>query len=418
MSNTGGAPRVAADPFTCPMMPMREKPPVHEDLRAAGPVVAARAPAGGTAWVVTDDELAREVLADPRFVKDPGLAPQSWHGVDDGLDLPVPQLRPYTLIAVDGEEHRRLRRIHAPAFNPRRLAARAARIETIARALFTALAEESARSGRPAELVGGFAFHFPLLVVCDLLGVPVTDPATAREAIGALKTVALGTADEQEALTADSSALENLLLDAVRAARRDGAEDTMTRVLYERSVAEFGSVTDEQLVHMVTGLIFAGHDTTGSFLGFLLAEVLAGHLPADAGDEEVAAFVDETLRHHPPVPYTLWRFAATDVTLGGLELPRGAPVLVDIEGINTDARLHPDPHALDPQRPSRRRMTFGDGPHYCIGEQLALLESRTMIGVLRRDFPAARLAVPFDELRWHREGSQTARLTELPAWLR
>ncbi|MFG3496465.1 cytochrome P450 [Streptomyces sp. NPDC047928] len=408
-----GAPRVGVDPFACPVMSLRDKPAVHDAFRAAGPLVEAEAPAGGPAWVVTDDVLAREVLADPRFVKDPGLAPPSWHGVDDGLDSPVPAMRPFTLIAVDGDDHRRLRRIHAPAFTPRRLAARADRIDTIASRLFGELAEASAASGEPAELIGGFAFHFPLLVICDLLGVPVTDPRMAREAVSALKAIGLGTAGDTEP---DTSALEGLLMRAVAAAR-DGAADTMTRVLYERAVAEFGDVSDEQLMYMITGLIFAGHDTTGSFLGFLLAEVLAGKPPVDADDAAVSDFVEEALRFHPPVPYTLWRFAATEVTLAGVTLPRGAPVLVDIEGVNTDARLHDDPHTLRPERASHRRLTFGDGPHYCIGEQLAQLESRTMIGVLRREFPGARLAVPYDELRWSRRGSQTARLTELPAWL-
>ncbi|GAA2248318.1 cytochrome P450 [Streptomyces ruber] len=421
---TSGAPRVDAEPFGCPVMAMRRKPEVHDTFREAGPVVEVRAPAGGPAWVVTDDAVAREVLTDPRFVKDPELAPASWRGVDDGLDRPVPELRPYTLIAVDGEDHRRLRRIHAPAFNPRRLAERADRIAVIAGRLLTELADVSDRSGEPAELVGGFAYHFPLLVICELLGVPVTDPVMAREAVSVLKALGLGGPQSDggggtgaDGEVPDTSALEGLLSEAVRSARRSDTQ-TMTRVLYERATAEFGSVTDDQLIYMITGLIFAGHDTTGSFLGFLLAEFLAGHLAPDADDDAVSRFVEEALRHHPPVPYTLWRFAATEVTIGGVRLPRGAPVLVDIEGINTDARHHDDPHGFHPDRPSYRRLTFGDGPHYCIGEQLAQLESRTMIGVLRNRFPAARLAVPYDELRWSRQGAQTARLTGLPAWLR
>jgi 13-deoxydaunorubicin hydroxylase len=406
------------------MMTMQRKPEVHDAFREAGPVVEVNAPAGGPAWVITDDALAREVLADPRFVKDPDLAPAAWRGVDDGLDIPVPELRPFTLIAVDGEAHRRLRRIHAPAFNPRRLAERTDRIAAIAGRLLTELADASGRSGKPAELIGGFAYHFPLLVICELLGVPVTDPAMAREAVSVLKALGLGgpqsgggDGTDPAGGVPDTSALESLLLEAVHSARRNDTP-TMTRVLYERAQAEFGSVSDDQLVYMITGLIFAGHDTTGSFLGFLLAEVLAGRLAADADEDAVSRFVEEALRYHPPVPYTLWRFAATEVTIGGVRLPRGAPVLVDIEGTNTDGRHHDAPHAFHPDRPSWRRLTFGDGPHYCIGEQLAQLESRTMIGVLRSRFPEARLAVPYDELRWSRKGAQTARLTELPVWLR
>lgn len=412
------------DPFGCPVMSMRRKPELHDTFRRAGAIVEVEAPAGGPAWVVTDDALAREVLADPRFVKDPELAPESWRGVDDGLDRPAPELRPFTIIAVDGEDHRRLRRVHAPAFNPRRLAERTDRIAAVAGRLLGELADASGRSGEPAELIGGFAYHFPLLVICDLLGVPVTDPVMAREAVGVLKALGLGSPQDEkngdggaEEAVPDTSALVGLLSAAVRAAGEDGPP-SMTRVLRERATAEFGSVSDDQLIYMITGLIFAGHDTTGSFLGFLLAEVLAGGLASDADDSGVTRFVEEALRHHPPVPYTLWRFAATELRIGGVLLPRGAPVLVDIEGINTDGRHHEEPHDFRPQRPSNRKLTFGDGPHYCIGEQLAQLESRTMIKVLRSTFPAARLAVPYSELRWTRTGAQTARLTELPVWLR
>ncbi|MFB4279799.1 cytochrome P450 [Nonomuraea sp. MTCD27] len=388
---------VEVNPFECPMQSMRDKPRVHDELRAGGRLVRAQAPAGGPAWVITDYSLAKAVLADPRMVKDPALAPESWHGVDDGLDCPVPELRPYTIIAVDGDDHRRLRRIHAPAFNPRRLSAAEGRIATIARNLFTELAEESGAKGEPAELINGFAYSFPLLVICNLLGVSVTDPVTARKAVSAMKAMALGTADEAED---DTSSLAELLAEAVRGAM-EGTADSMTRVLYERARAEFGEVSADHLIYMIMGLIFAGHDTTGSFLGFLLAETLAGHLAPDA---DPAEFVETMLREHPPVPYTLWRFAAEEVMIDGVRLPKGTPVLVDIEGINTELR--------------DKRLTFGDGAHYCIGEQLAQLESRVMISVLRTDFPEARLAVPFEKLRWGRKGSQTARLTELPAWLR
>ncbi|MGH3982293.1 MAG: cytochrome P450 [Pseudonocardiaceae bacterium] len=387
---------------------------MHDALRKGGPIVEANAPAGGPVWVITEDSLARQVLGDPRFVKDPELAPASWHGVEEGLDFPAPELRSFTLITVDGEEHRKLRRIHGPAFNPRRLAASSERIEGIARDLLAELAQSSEQAGEPAELISGFAYHFPLLVICDLLGVPVPDPVTVRTAISTLKAIALGTASDAEP---DPSALEKVLAQTVRAAR-EGGQDSMTRVLYERACAEFGDIPDEYLIYMITGLIFAGHDTTGSFLGFLLAHVLAGHLDADAGPQVVTDFVEETLRLHPPVPYTLWRFAATDLEIAGVRLRRGAPVLIDIEGINTDSRCRTEPHTLRLDRGLTLRLTFGSGPHYCIGEQLALLESRTMIQVLRSEFPAARLAVPFEELWWGRKGSQTARLTELPAWLR
>lgn len=408
-------PRVGIDPFTCPVQSMSTKPVIHDTFRQAGPLIEATAPAGGPAWVVTDAELARRILADPRFVKDPELAPTSWRGVDDGLDFPEPQMRKFTLIAVDGEDHRRLRRVHGPAFNPRRLQASADRIREIATELLDELATRSAATGEPIEMINEFAFQFPLLVICDQLGVPVTDPAMVRSAITTLKAIALRTFDGADV---DPSALTEILTRTVQAAR-SGTEDTMTRVLFERAEAEFPDLRDEDLIFMITGLIFAGHDTTGSFLGFLLAHVLAGHIPSGSDDSDISRYIEEALRVHPPVPYTLWRFASTDVEIAGTQLPRGAPVLIDIEGINTHPGTFDAPLSVRPGRVSAGQyFTFGGGVHYCLGEQLAMIEAKAMVRTILSGYPNARLAVGLDELRWGRTGSQTARLESLPAWLR
>ena len=98
--------------------------------------------------------------------------------------------------------------------------------------------------------------------------------------------------------------------------------------------------------------------------------------------------VRETLRRHPSAPFTLWRFTTTEIELAGTTLPARAPVLVDIAGINTA-----------PGRAGQPDLAFGAGHHYCLGAQLAQLELRAVVEVLRADFPAARLAVPYEQLR-------------------
>ncbi|MGH3887630.1 MAG: cytochrome P450 [Pseudonocardiaceae bacterium] len=406
-SDVPDAPRIADDPFTAPGGWIGDRPMVHETLRRAGPLVQVEAPAGGPAWIITDDALAREVLADPRFAKDPGLAPAHWHGRDPGLQPPASQLRSLTIL--DGAEHRRLRSAHAPAFTRRRLLAERDRIATIARELLTGLAEESARTGHPTDLVAQFVTRYPLMVICDLLGVPLADPALAARASQAMTH---GDAAQAYAGFAD---LEAMVAAAIRAERNAG---TLTDVLAERIRAELGDVSDHELLYMITGLIFAGQVTTESFLGFLLAHQLAGHLGATDAGEAVDTFLTEVLRLHPPAPFTLWRFTTTELDLAGVSLPAGAPVLVDIEGINTDPSRHPTPYVLDSHRRHLPDLTFGDGPHACIGAQLAQLEARVLVDVLRENFPDAHLAVPFSELERDRSGQQSRRLVSLPTWLR
>ncbi|MGH3937178.1 MAG: cytochrome P450 [Pseudonocardiaceae bacterium] len=403
-SDIPDAPHIANDPFTVPGGRIGDRPEVHEALRRAGPLVRVQAPAGGPAWIVTDDALAREVLTDPRFAKDPGLAPAQWHGRDPGLEPPAAQVR--SLTTLDGPEHLRLRRMHAPAFTRRRVLAGRDRIATIARELLTGLAEESARTGHPADLVAQFVTRYPLGVICDLLGIPLADLALAARTS---EIMIHGDAEQAYAGFAD---LEAMVAAALRASHERNT-GTLTDTLAERARAELGDVSDRELLYMITGLVFAGQVTTESFLGFLLAHQLAGHLDADTD-----AFVTEVLRLHPPAPFTLWRFTTTELDLAGVFLPAGAPVLVDIEGINTDPSRYPTPYTLDPNRGHLPDLTFGDGPHACIGAQLALLEARVLVDVLREDFPDAHLAVPFDQLERDRSGRQFRRLASLPTWLR
>lgn len=145
----------------------------------------------------------------------------------------------------------------------------------------------------------------------------------------------------------------------------------------------------------------------------------APQAPAAAPTSDtVDAFVTEVLRLHPPAPFTLWRFTTTELDLAGVSLPAGSPVLVDIEGTTTDPGRYAAPCALDAHRRHLPDLTFGDGPHACVGAQLAQLEARVVVDVLREDFPNARLAVPFDELERDPSGQQSRRLLSLPAWLR
>lgn len=409
------APHVNGDLFTAEAGRIGDQPAMHDAMRRAGPVVQVEAFAGGPAWVVTEDSLARQILADPRFAKDPALAPAHWHGRDPALEPPAAQVP--ALTTLDGAEHRRLRHVHAPLLTRRRVLTHHHRITDIARDLLTHLAAESAHKGQPVDLISGFTGRYPLLVICDLLGVPLTNLDRAAHAS---QLMTHGDADDAQRGLAE---LESLIAEAIHTSHQHST-DTLTHLLAERARADFGDISDGELLYMITGLIFAGQVTTESFLGFLLAHQLAGHhvtRPGDdhetGDDEAIEAFVSETLRLHPPAPFTLWRFTTTEVNLAGATLPAGAPIVVDIQGINLDPAIRTAPHLLDPNRPRLPDLSFGDGPHACIAAQLAHLEARTAVTVLRQGFPHARLAVPFDELERDHSVTQARRLISLPAWL-
>ncbi|MFB4273269.1 cytochrome P450 [Nonomuraea sp. GTA35] len=381
------APRVSADPFAVTVRGIGEPHPARAALRSAGPIVRADAPAGGPAWIITDDALAREALVHPHIVKDPAYAPAHWDPRTAGLE-PTAAAQP-SLTTYDGPAHARLRRAHAPLFTARRMQDYADRITGFARDQLTALAA----TGETVDLMADFTTRFPLTVVCDVLGVPLD---RIDQAIAACR--GMHSADPAE-VGAAMAAFGRLAAAALEEGRHGLAAELRERVPDE--------LTETQLHYLLFTLIYAGQLTTDPSLGFLLAHVLdaAG---ARADGATVEELVRETLRRHAPAPFSLWRFTSADIELGGVRLPARSPVLVDIQGINTQ-----------PGRAMGPDLTFGAGPHYCTGAQLAQLELRAVVAVVRADFPDARLAVPLSALRQTDLGGiQGSRLTALPVKLR
>jgi cytochrome P450 len=209
-----------------------------------------------------------------------------------------------------------------------------------------------------------FAARYPLAVICELLELPVAH----------LDELVVGC--RQLADFTDVGAGMATLIRLAGAAKAPGLRARLPEPDY-----------------LIFGLLLAGQVTTEVALGFVIAHLLAGHQTGT--DDE---FVRQVLRRHPPAPFSLWRFTTAAVELGGHTLPPRSPVLVHIEAVNAQG------HDL----------TFGAGPHYCIGAQLAQLELTTAVRVLKRDYPNARLTVPFEELTVVDTGVQGMRLASLP----
>ncbi|GLF93052.1 cytochrome P450 family protein [Streptomyces yaizuensis] len=376
------------DPFAATVRGITEPDPVRAALRAAGPVVQVDAPAGGRAWIVTDHALAREVLLDPRISKDPAFAPPGWDRRTAGLEQTAAE-QP-SLTTLDGPEHTELRRAHAPLLSPQRIRGHSDRIHAIARTLLTRLAADRAE----IDLMADFTTRYPLTVLLDLLGIPLENIDRA--------------ADACKRMLSDQAGVQGDAIAELAGLTASGLGDNCRGLAAELRDRVPAHTTRQQLQYHLFALTFAGQLTTDAALGTLVAHLLADrpHQPP-AGGEDIDELVRETLRQHPPAPFTLWRFTTTGIELAGTRLPSRAPVLVDIQGINTD-----------PARPPGPDLAFGAGPHFCVGAHLAQLELRAVATVLRTDFPRARLAVPFADLQQARGGGlQGSRLTALPVTL-
>jgi cytochrome P450 len=314
----------------------------------------------GPVWVIGDEVLAKQAFTDPRVSKDPVHAPTGWPTWLLGLE-PTGADQP-SLTSTDGDVHRELRRAHAPLFTSKVLQAGRPRVEEITRELLHALPDE-------VDLVADFTNRLPIAVICDKLGVPL-------EHVTALMRACRGmfTKDPAQHLAAMTE-FHRLVGEAT-------ATEFRQRVNLDRA----------NTAYVLGAMVYGGQATTDGALGFVVAHLLAGH--QTGSDSE---FVQDVLRRHPPFPYTLWRFTNAEIELGGQTLPPRSPLLIHIEGLNARGG----------------DFTFGAGPHFCVGAQLAQIELESVVTVLKQDFPNARLLVPFDDLPLIRLGIHGRKLRTL-----
>uniref|UniRef100_A0AAU2JVW3 Cytochrome P450 n=1 Tax=Streptomyces sp. NBC_00049 TaxID=2903617 RepID=A0AAU2JVW3_9ACTN len=334
-------------------------------------------PAGPGFWAVTRHADVVTVLRDHRTYS-------SWLGATQIRD-PDPADLPFlrrTMLNQDPPEHGRLRRLVARAFTPARVDAFAGRVRERARALLAA-ARKDAEDGS-SDLVRTVTDEYALLNLTDLLGVPAADRALLLDWTVRI----IGYQDPEDApaplLGPDGKPLNPrspALLGEMFAYARELAahkrahpgDDVMT------ALAQAG-LDPAELEMFFFLLTVAGNDTVRSAApGGLLAlarDPDAYRRLAD-GDVPVDRAVDELLRVHPPV-LSFRRTAAADTELAGQPVRAGDKVVVFHASANHDERVFIDPGRLDLGRTPNPHVSFGDGPHVCLGAHFARLQLRTL----------------------------------------
>jgi len=383
---------------------MREESPVHlqPGLDGETPI-----------WFVTRYEDVVTVLTDnERFVVDPELALTSEELAALGQGGPGPDERVNeNLLAKDGEDHRRLRRLVTRAFTPRMVEQLRPRIQEIADDLI----DRVAGRGR-MELVDDFAFPLPITVIAELLGIPVEDRDRFREWSNTFVLPPVTPELQERAVRHTQEFVE--YLDELFARRRvDPAEDLVSALV--RAEDEGDHLSQNELYSMVVLLIVAGHETTVSLITNAVHALLTHHEQLDAVRSEpglLQTAVEELLRFDSPVERTITRWATADVELGGRTIERGDLVIAVVGSANRDAEQFPDADVLDLGRAENKHIGFGRGPHFCLGAPLARLETEIALETLLRRLPNLRLAIAEDDLYW-RPIPIFRSLAELPvAW--
>jgi cytochrome P450 len=313
------------------------------------------------------------------------------------------------LLTIDGDFHRRSRRIMLPAFHRERIAAALATMEQEI--------ERAVAPWRPGDRIDLYTWGRELALRVAMRALFGLDPDArradldpAREFERALAfygedywlQVLRGPGTPWARLTDARRRLDGLILGEIARRRRSGARgEDLLSLLLDAEDEEGGRLSDAHVRDEVMTLLFAGHDTTTATIAFLfhelarhpdVADAIARELPprpgyADLMGGDLVALdraLDETLRLYPPA----WvgpRRAVRTFTFAGVTVPQGAPVNYSSYASHRLADVFEDPHAFKPERfadraswPRGAYVPFGAGSRQCIGMRFGQLEIKAI----------------------------------------
>ncbi|WP_017688532.1 cytochrome P450 [Paenibacillus sp. PAMC 26794] len=373
-------------------------------MRVKGSVVPIPNPMGGAGqtWIVTRMDVAMEVLKDhSRFTVE-------MNSIDSGNDIrknlsgelgssePQTFFTGKSMLFVDEPDHRRLRSLVSKAFTPRYIESLRPRVQEIADELIDQFEVEG-----EMDLVKDYAYPFPINVISEMLGIPQEDRPQIHvwsEAIA--KGLGFGKQDPTVAQHLRSFAEYTAQLVANK--RVEPSDDLISQLI---AIEEEGDrLNEDELISMITLLIFAGHETTsnliatGSYLLLTHPEQLE-QLKQDLN--LVPSAVEELLRYNGPATSSGPRYATEDTELDGQSIQKGDVVIPLLKSANRDEQQFTDPEELDIARKIKRHLAFGHGIHMCLGAPLARVEGDVAFTTLLRRLPDLQLSIPQEEIHWH-----------------
>jgi len=373
----------------------REDPyPAYARLREIDPVHWSRVVPG---WVLSRYDDVVEALGDPRLSADernwkryPMIAARRRR-------MGVPE--PYSdgaasMLRLDAPDHTRLRRLVSRAFTPRAIERMRPRIQAIADRLLTRVADHG-----EIELVRDFSAPLPVIVIAEMLGVPPEDHERFRHwSDEGVRTLGFGDADDIRRSVAAQEQLRGYLEGIVAARRREPRDDLVSALVAAEEMGD--RLGSGELFAQIMLILVAGNETTTNLIGNGLIALLRhpDQLEILRRDpDRIPAAIDELVRYDSPVQLTS-RMAPFDLEFRGRRVRRGEQLVLLLGAANRDPSAFPDPDRLDVTRLDVRPLSFGHGVHFCLGAQLARLESEIAFRALLATF--ARIDLARDRIEW------------------
>lgn len=334
-------------------------------------------------------QICSEVLKSPQWLTAPE-SPNFMSSVLFGSPPNSDAIDPFfdSLMAKDGEQHARLRKLIQPAFTHRVMQTWKELAEKVADELIADLR----KTDGPIELVSQFANPLPIAMICEILGVPKADRQKFTEwgnILGQFGLDGVRSSSELKLLEDASAQVTGYIANLLEKRRAEPGDDLLSVL----ALAEFegSTLSNREIVGTGAFLLVAGFETTVNLLGAGTANLVADQeqLNKVARDRAlVANLVEESLRFSSPVQMT-FRVAQCDLELSdGTRVRAGQSIILMLVGANHDPEIFVNPESFDVERENaRRNLAFGFGAHHCIGAALARLEAEVAWNKLLDAFP-------------------------------
>ena len=316
------------------------------------------------------------------------------------------QLFAASLMTTDPPRHRQLRSLVNQAFTPKAVDALAPRISQLTDELLDGIA-----STGTADLIAGLAYPLPVIVIAELMGIPPADRDRFKQWSDVIVSQTRAGAENADH-HATNVEMTGYFLDLIEQRRSRPGNDLISSLLSAEIDGQKLSVAE--LLGFCSLLLVAGNETTTNLIGnavLCFAEVPGTIERLRAGPSLLPQAIEEVLRYRSPVQ-SMYRVTAADTTLGGVQVPAGAPLVAWIGSANRDERHFERSDQFDIDRGPSRHLAFGQGIHFCLGAPLARLEATIALKAVLSRLPGLTLTA----------GSQLERmdstivygLTELP----
>lgn len=273
-----------------------------------------------------------------------------------------------SMISIDPPRHKRIRALVAQAFTPHTVARLEPRIRAIAQDLLDQVIDQG-----KMDIIDDFAFHLPVLVIAELLGVPSEDREQFR--FWTAEYLSMDASRTQQA----SKAMAHYFQSQLASRRQQRGEDLLSLLLSAQVDGQ--RLTHDELIGNSMSLLIAGNETTRHLIAnaILCLDAYPESMKQVTTDPtRIPNALEEVLRYLPPV-LSSTRIVTVETQIDDQRVQAGQWVHAWIMAANRDAAHFPDPHRFDIQRRPNPHLSFGNGIHFCLGAHLARVEGKVAL---------------------------------------